>query len=493
MESNSREGLPELDFTCLASYEWVSIPAWVYDPHEYRHWWANDAGLQFWRSPSVEDLCTRSYADSSVASKARIQLAMEAHARGETTCERWTLYPRDVPSSIVLQGTAIRLPSGHVGVLYMAELAMQVEPNVIRAIEALQHATVLVAIHDQANGQVLFRNTAAAMAFDTSAPGNAFANMFFDASLSPHVLARVVGGETFAADIKLQTINGPVWHRFEARPARDPVTGNPAVQVNATDISRLLEMQQALSAAQLRAEAASASKSQFLRNTSHELMTPINGMLPVLHMLARGPLEVRQQRWVDVVLKSTQALTVVLSDILELARLDHHGDTPQPVVFDPRRELAAAILPFSVEADRKGIKFSWAFDPGVKALVIGDARRIRQVVLNLVANAVKFTERGEVRVSFAEITHPGAKDHLCLRVSDTGIGISEADLATIHQPFSQVDGTMTRKQGGCGIGLTIVHRVLEILEGTISVKSQPGIGSEFSVSIPVESAESASR
>jgi signal transduction histidine kinase len=469
---------PMLDFSCLPAYEWMSIPAWVHDGLECRHWWANPAGLRFWLSPSVEELVGRSYADTTASTKARLQLAMEAHARGETTIERWTLY----------QGTGIRLPNGRAGILYMAELAMQVEPNVVRGVEAMQHATVLVAVHRLCDGAGLLRNTAAALAFGALAgqePGTLFAAMFADANQAAAILDHVARGGTFKAELQLRFIAGPVWCQFEARPAWDPVTGDAVVQVNATDISTLMETRLALEQARERAEAAGQAKAQFLRNMSHELRTPINGMLPMLHLLRRSGLDSRQFRWVDILSRAAHGLATLLADVLELANLDFRAESVQPVLFNPREALAEALMAFTAEAESRQIALEWTFSAALREPVYADLRRVRQVLLNLVSNAIKFTQRGSVKVTVEQVsgaTGPGA---LRIEVLDTGFGMSPAELQIIYEPFTQVDGTSTRRVGGCGIGLTMVRRILQMLGGVIEVTSAPGVGSCFVVTIPL--------
>jgi signal transduction histidine kinase len=477
-----------LDFSCLPAYEWLSIPAWVYDGHEHRHWWANPAGLRFWRSPDIEELNSRSYADSSEASKARIQLAMQAHARGETTIERWTLYPKGVPSNIILQGTSIRLPSGRVGILYMAELAMQVEPNVVRGIEAMQHATVLVAVHRLYDGAGLLRNTAAALAFGAlieHASGRDFTSMFGHPQQAAEVLAQVAQGGTYRAELQLQFTTGPTWCHFEARPARDPVTGDAVVQINATDISALVEARLALELARSRAEAAGEAKAQFLRNMSHELRTPINGMLPMLHLLGRSGLDSRQLRWVDILSRSARGLAALLSDVLELAHLDARAESLQPVLFHPREALAEALMAFTAESESKQLAFEWSFSDGLREPVYTDLRRVRQVLLNLVSNAIKFTHQGSVQVRIEHGALASGQACLRLEVRDTGVGMTAAELDIIYEPFTQVDGSRTRTASGVGIGLTMVRRVLDILDGTIELGSTPGVGTRCLVSVPL--------
>jgi signal transduction histidine kinase len=477
-----------LEFADLRAYDWLNIPAWVYDGERYRHCWANAAGLRFWRSVSLDELCSRSYADTSETTRARISLSMQAHARGETTVERWTLYPQGLPTSILLQGTAIRLPDGRTGILFMAELGMQMEPNVIRGVEALNHAAVLVGVHRLHDGKVLMRNPAAELAFglvDALARGNSFVGMFSSEDLGWSLLNRVAAGESIQTRTELLTRSAATWHLVGARRSLDPATGESVAIVHAIDIAELMLTQQALESARERAEAASRAKSSFLRIVNHELRTPINGILGTLHLLERTNLEARQRKWVQMSLESGVALSTLIGDVVELAEVEAGDRKPAHELFDIRAIIEAALRPLEPEALRKGLDFTQEVAPEVPQCIVGDGRWLRQIVFNLAANALRFTARGSVRIDVGMCDIDGERHCVRIEVADTGEGIAPEQQEVIFRPFVQLDQSSTRRHGGMGLGLTLVRGLVERLGGFLELQSALGQGTRFSVVLPI--------
>jgi len=482
-------GQPQLEFADLAAYEWMNIPAWVFDAGLYRHWWANAAGLRFWRAGSMDEICARDYIETSPACKARLALSMQAHARGETSFERWTLYPAGVPSSILLQGTGIRLPDGRVGILFMAAPAMQIEPDVVRGAEALNHAAVQVAVHRLADGAVLMRNPAAALAFGAVPAGrssnNDFVAMFSDRSVGEQLFARLAAGESVEAKAMLRGAGGPGWRWVGACVAPDPVSGEAAIQVHCTDIAELMATQQALELARRHAEAAIRAKAAFIATMNHEIRTPLNGLLGMLHALDRGPLDERQHRQIRLALEGGKALATLLSDVIEFAAVESSEHCPAQDLLDLRAVIAVALRPLQPEAVRKGLNLGHEIAAEVPEFIVGDERWLRQIVFNLAANAVKFTARGSVRVqALMQLTEEGAQ---CLRidVTDTGIGIPASEHETIFRPFVHLDEGPTRRFSGCGMGLALARSMVQRLGGYVELESAAGQGSRFTLVLPV--------
>ena len=155
-----------LDFKCLPLYEWLDLPLWVFDAERLRMAWANPAGRTFWRSPSDKELLSRDFSDVSEGARARLNLSMQAHARGETTRDSWTLYPKGTPVTSVLLARGIVLPGGRQAILFASEpLAASFDADTLRGVEAVQHTTVRIALHGLPDGTALMRNPAAAQAF----------------------------------------------------------------------------------------------------------------------------------------------------------------------------------------------------------------------------------------------------------------------------------------------------------------------------------------
>ncbi|MFO1217332.1 MAG: ATP-binding protein [Burkholderiaceae bacterium] len=466
-----------LEFAAIDHYRHIGVPVWVHDPHRHRHVWANDAGVRFWCAASLDELLARSYADMSPGALARLEVAMQAHARGESTREHWTLYPGGRPTPVVLHGHGVRLADGAQAILFVAETATPGDPGMLRGTEALLHAPVPASVHRLDDGTALMRNPAALLAFGPIDASAAFDRMFVHAGDAQAALASLRAGRTHRVEAQLATLAGEHWHAVDAQPAVDPVTGARVVYLCALDIAELKATQEQLEIARRKAETANDAKTAFLAHMSHELRTPLNGVLGMLQLALNTELGAEQRRWLEVAHSSGRLLLTLLNDVLDLSKIEAGRVEIERVPFDLSELVTQTLAPLELEAHHKRIALRWQLAPEVPRALVGDPVRLRQVLFNVVGNAVKFTERGEVAVQVAGA--PAEHDGVTLQVTvaDTGIGVDPERIGRMFEPFTQADASTSRRYGGTGLGLAIVRRLVELMGGHVSFESQPGRGS----------------
>ncbi|WP_235519304.1 MULTISPECIES: ATP-binding protein [unclassified Caulobacter] len=260
----------------------------------------------------------------------------------------------------------------------------------------------------------------------------------------------------------------------------------------AIDAVRLMRgAARALERAQAEALEASRAKSAFLAMMSHELRTPMNGVLGLAHAMRGTALDPRQAEYLEMIEQSSHGLMTILNDILDLSKIEAGKLELEVAPFDIRKLAAQIRLVWSETARLKGLELVLDIDPDTPAWLSGDAARVRQILMNLVSNALKFTEAGRVTVRIASAAGD-AGDGIVVAVSDTGIGLSDEQRARLFTPFAQGDRTIARRFGGTGLGLAICRQLVEMMDGEIGVESVAGQGSTFAAHLPLPAARALS-
>lgn len=307
-------------------------------------------------------------------------------------------------------------------------------------------------------------------------------------------LDHIERGEPFALEFRLRNKAGDwQWVMSRGKVVEWDAAGRPLRMVGThVDIDQRKRMENELVKAKEAAEAASLAKSEFLANMSHEIRTPLNGIMGMIQLLESGARDEEQHRTCAMALQATGRLTRLLSDILDLSRVEAGKMQMRIEPFNLRDALGQSVDLFNPIAMQAGLEFRHHFDPALPEFVVGDSVRFQQVLMNLIGNAFKFTTKGFVAVEAHPLpSHESDSVRVLFSVADSGRGIEDAALSALFQPFSQVTRGFTRDHQGAGLGLAITKRLIALMGGTMAVESEPGCGTTFSFSLSFKTAPGA--
>ncbi|GAC1463830.1 MAG: hypothetical protein PVSMB7_06060 [Chloroflexota bacterium] len=313
-----------------------------------------------------------------------------------------------------------------------------------------------------------------------------------DRGVLDQALAAQRDGKPATYETRVQTSQGEELYLFNTNVPRwrdNRVVGAIAV---ATDLTGQIRTKKALAEARDQALESSRLKSEFLATMSHEIRTPMNGIIGTLELLNDTELDTEQSEYVDVVDRSSHALLTIINDILDFSKLEADKLVLDSIDFEPFEIVEGAAELLAAPAREKGLSLMTFVDPALPPALRGDPHRLRQILLNLLGNAVKFTERGEIVLEVTREAESEGTVSVRFAVQDTGIGLDDAARARLFRPFVQADGSTTRKYGGTGLGLAICKRLAESMGGAIGVDSVEGRGSTFWFTAQLEIAERAS-
>lgn len=472
----------------LQVFNLLQHPVWVFDIERKAMYWANTAALEIWNAETVSELIQRDFSSMSDTILTRMNDQLVRLRRGELLSEQWTAYPKGKPKQLALSGSAIRIDGGRIAALTEAELPNNTDfqNESVRGMEILRYLPMAVCQFDL-KGNLAYQNPEAIGLFggakeeepkNEDNDNNQFLARFVDQKLGQHALDHVAqdAGQDYNVEAEQYTLQGNTrTFSVSIRRSLDPVTSNPIILYSARDITEILKARRDTTKANI--------QSDFMAVISHEIRTPLHQIIGYLDLLELTELSLLQLETVKLVQGSSVALMSIINDMLTYSKLENGKLRLEQTVFDPDALLNACMATIEKEANQKELKLV-VEKKDLPSQLIGDPNRLRQVLLNLLDNAVKFTETGTVSLIVTARKDDISTVRLHVEVQDTGIGIHPHHHIRIFEKYEQANAPIHRNYGGTGLGLSICKSLTEIMSGEITLQSELGKGTTFFLGIP---------
>ncbi len=447
---------------------------WIYDIDRKRVAWANAAAIRLWDADSLEELRARDLsADMSRTVEQRLQQYREDFERYDSVFrEAWTFYPKGRPRKLRMTYRGRRMPDGRMAMLCEGTEEIASTPEAMRSAEAVLHTSVAISLFSP-DGAALYSNPAARACYGGRV--RTLAARFACADDARRIGDAVREDGMFEGAVAVTTLAGERWHQIRAYACRDAVTGDRAILFSETDVTEAHLARVALTASRNEALEASRLKTEFVANMSHEIRTPLNGVLGLAQLMRNTDLSEEQAELLAMIESSGAALLGIIEDILDISKIEAGQLRLDSESYSPRALASEAVDTVFFAAAQKEIAIRRIIDPDAPDLVLGDAKRVRQVLINLLGNAIKFSHDADIHLR-VEACGPGVMKY---SVTDRGVGIAPDQQEAVFERFRQADGSLTRNHGGAGLGLAICRTLVEMMGGEIGVVSAPGEGSTF--------------
>lgn len=458
----------------------LSTPIWIYDFDQSAIVWANDQGLELWNAETSEILSQRTMkSDMSPGVAARLeQHRRDFHLHPDRKLvETWTLYPDGKPVLMDCTFHWCPLDDGNDGMLVEAHLRDKKDPFILRCIDALLHSQVMTGLYSS-TGEELFANRALNEAFEGKS--HRFGDNFFDRETQYAFMSGIAQAGEHRSTVDVQTSKGKRRLDIQATRCRDAATGDAAFHISAHDVTATFAHERSLRAARDEALSADRAKSEFVATMSHEMRTPMNGILGMVELISHSQLNDQQKAQIEIVRDSGKALLALIEDVLDLSSLEIRAITPVRDPFELHKLAESVVGGLLLPANQKGLKLRLSIDKDVPTEGVGDSRRLAQLMRNLIANAIKFTNRGAVDLM---IGREGVST-LRIDVIDTGPGVPTEQQEMIFRKFHQLDQSRSKHDGSVGLGLAICKEIVSLFGGKIGMRNVSTGGARFWFTIP---------